>query len=1611
MSELIQSNFRLRKSFAKIKNLITVPNLLKNQVDSFKKFLDLNVDPTQTGLHRLFQSLFPVRSSDGTVIIDYLGFKIGDPKYDVDECRYRGANYAVPLNVEFQLTINEKIPLPGNQFKLQTKEIRNQNVYFGEIHIMTNEGTFIVNGTERVVVMQLHRSPGLSYVKEATTLLNRAVTYQAKIIPAVGSWLVFEFDSKELCYVQIDTKRKLQVTTLLKALGYSGEEIIHYFYENEKIRMERGIEVDPETGKKEEKILLFKKVNFDWLLGKKINHEFRHPETGEVVVKASMLLNKRNLDKLRQANITEIPIKEADVSFFAYSNILDTKNNLLKMVGEEINKEDLETLYDSGIREFDIIYLDKTSSGPYIKDTLLSDKVTDLLLKDVALCSLDRIRDEDHKDLITRLKFKNSEDEGDFKELARRFTSSPTQNAEVREKFTKMVFDLLGSDFFNEEIHRQALKEIFRRMRPNEPATFKEAEGFLYQMLFDSNRYDLSEVGRIKFNIKLRKEHLAFKKLSYLFSKSLEEKVTKYFEKIMRRDSAKNEDLSEFSSVSIVTDSLLHITKTVLSVGFKDIVSKMSDKITTSFEKTLSQKILDEILLFPENKQIILNTLLWIKSFIEENILPKLEFDSEEAKERFTYLLMEEAFFFTKKTLTKEDIIESLKYLIDIKNNGLNGAIVDDIDHLSNRRVRAVGELVELEFKKGFLKIIKAIEDKMVSSSDIELVNPHELINPKPLHATLNEFFGSSQLSQFMDQTNPLSEITHKRRLSALGPSGLKRERAGYEVRDVHATHYGRICPIETPEGQNIGLISSLAVFAEINDYGFLESPYRMVENGVITNKLHYFSALEESGKIIAQAKVKFDENQKITYDYVYARKDGDFVYVKPSDVEIMDISTYQMVSVAASMIPFLQHDDANRALMGSNMQRQAVPLLHTEAPFIGTGMEVHVGKDSGMVVIARRSGVVEYVDANRIVVRADATEDIEETEADIYNLSKYRRSNQNTCINQLPVVHKGDRINKGDVLADGPATDMGEIALGRNIVVAFMPWNGYNYEDAILISEKVVKNDIFTSIHIEEEEVFARDVKLGAETITRDVPGAKEDKLSKLDESGIIRIGSKVKQDDILVGKITPRAEQQLTPEERLLRAIFGSKADEVKDTSLRVSTGISGTVIDVKIFTRKGVEKDARSILIENEEEQRLKKDANDQKRIIKKNAYARIEELVVGKVASETLFSKDGRKIIAKGDSYTKDNFALLNEELYSDVKVEDSSVNKKLKAIISNLSKKVKYIDQMYKKKIETLSKGDELTPGVRKMVKVILAIKRKLQVGDKMSGRHGNKGVVSRILAEEDLPYLPDGTPVEMVLNPLGVPSRMNIGQILEVHLGWAAKGLGEKLYKMYQEKRSLEEIKEFLYQIYDKPEEKVYVDALNKDNLELFVEKHKTGLFFANPVFDGITEEGIRKKLILADLPENGRTILFDGQSGEPFDQEVTVGVMYILKLHHLVDEKIHARSTGPYSLVTQQPLGGKAQFGGQRLGEMEVWALEAYGAAYILQEFLTVKSDDINGRDRMYEAIVKGDNVLRAGTPEAFNVLLKELEALCLKIEKLDDESINRYEELRREKLGTIID
>jgi len=1475
MTELIQSNFRLRKSFARVDDLLPVPDLLEAQKNSFKALFDLEADPSTTGLDEIFKNIFPVSNQDGTIVVNYQGYEVGDFKYDETECRYRGVSYAVPIKVNFELAISDLLP----NGKLHPREIRSQDVYFGEFPIMTEKGSFIVNGTERVVVTQLHRSPGLSFILQKKTT-SKKYNYVAKIIPSEGSWLVFEFDSKEICYVQIDTKRKLHVTAFLKALGYSSQDIVKYFYDYEEVILR----------KKKGEIKLFKKLDFVHLLGKKMPFDFVD-DSGNVIVKAYRKLNQRNIDKIIAAEITEIPIDDGVISYFPYNDIVSKDGDLLKGIAEEITGDDLEYFYENKVKKFKIIYFNQVSAATYIKDTLVTDKIDDLVLRDLSYCVLKK--HDVLPEICDHLKFSTEEQFEEFKELAKTFTTATIVKPEVRDALNKLVYKYIDRKTYNEEVRKQALKEIFRRMRPNEPATDKDAEQFLEDMIFNPDRYDLSRVGRLKLNGKL--------------------------------------------------------------------------------------------------------------SGSKKRYQARLESDNPpwEPPEDMT------------RVLRREDIIEIVKYLMDIKNNGHHFAKTDDIDHLSNRRTRGVGELAGNEIKKGLWKIKKSILEKMLSSTDIDLIKVHELINPKPLYATLNEFYGSSQLSQFMDQTNPLSEITHKRRLSALGPSGLTRERAGYDVRDVHASHYGRICPIETPEGQNIGLITSLAIFVKINRDGFLETPYRKVTDGVVSEEIRYFHAMEEEDKIIAQAKVKFDKKTgEILYDYVYARENGNFLYVKPEELEWMDISTYQIISVAASLIPFLQNDDANRALMGANMQRQAVPLVKTQAPFIGTGMERNVGVYSRSALVAKNEGVVEYVDANRIVVKVTSKDStVAGAEADIYNLEKYRRSNQNSCFNQVPIVKKGDYVKVQDVLADGAATDMGEISLGKNLMVAFMPWHGYNYEDAILISEKVVKQDIYTSIHIQEEDVLTRDAKLGPEIITRDVPGAKDEKLGKLDESGIIRIGSKIEQDDILVGKITPRAEQQLTPEERLLRAIFGSKAKDVKDTSLRVSSGIVGTVIDVKIFTRKGIEKDSRTTEIEKYEKMHYKKDAIDRKKIIKSSVYDYIKDMIIGKEAAETLFNENREKVIARGAKFDKENVKLLTELTYEDIKTTDKDINKNIIFVLENLDKRIKDIDEVYQRKLKVLAEGDELIPGVRKMVKVILAIKRKLRVGDKMSGRHGNKGVVSRILAEEDLPYFPDGTPVDIVLNPLGIPSRMNIGQVLEMYLGWAAKALGEKLYKMYKDGASIKELKEFLYKIYDNPEESKFIDAINENNVQLFVEKHKDGLFFSNPVFDGINEDGIREKLRLADLPEDGKTVLFNGRTGEAFDQRVTVGIMYILKLHHLVDEKIHARATGPYSLVTQQPLGGKAQSGGQRLGEMEVWALEAYGAAHILREFLTVKSDDIKGRDKMYEAIVKGENILQANIPEAFNVLLKELEAICLKIEQLDDDAVAEYEEFRRARLSEIMD
>ncbi len=1378
MPASVQNNFRTRKSFAKIQKIIDIPNLINIQKQSYEKFLQADVAPDKredVGLQGVFKSVFPIRDFNETSSLEFVSYNLERPKYDVDECHQRGMTYSAPIKVVVRLVVWDKDEETGAQ---SIRDVKEQEVYFGEIPLMTQNGTFIINGTERVVVSQLHRSPGAFFDHDkGKSHSSGKLLYNARIIPYRGSWIDFEFDHKDLLYVRIDRRRKLPATVLIRALGavpdtakknpieFRGttEEILNYYYATETIYLHSAGEFE-------------KSVELELLPGQRATRDIK-TKSGEVIVKKNRKFTRGAIKKLEAAKMRTLPI-DADELFTkvsAYDVVDEATGEVILECNEEVSQEKVDELLKRGIKEFKVLFIDNLNVGPYLRETLMLDKI-----------------------------------------------DSP----------------------------EQAIMEIYRRLRPGDPPTPETAINLFTNLFFNPERYDLSKVGRLKLNFKF----------------GLEE---------------------------------------------------------------------------PLDGQI----------------------------------------------LTKRDILEVIRYLIDLKNGR---GTIDDIDHLGNRRVRAVGELLENQYRIGLVRMERAIKERM-SLQEIETLMPHDLINAKPVTAVIKEFFGSSQLSQFMDQTNPLSEVTHKRRLSALGPGGLTRERAGFEVRDVHPTHYGRICPIETPEGPNIGLIASLSTFARVNEFGFVETPYRKVEEGGVTGETAFYSALEEEKHTIAQANAEFDKRGKFVSELVSSRRGGEFVQAKPEDVDLMDVSPNQLVSVAASLIPFLENDDANRALMGSNMQRQAVPLLRTQSPLVGTGMEAVVARDSGVTCVARRDGVVEAVDASRIVVKADVgnVSDVG-SEVDIYNLLKYQRSNQNTCLNQKPIVKKGDRVRKGDVIADGPATETGELALGANVVVAFMPWQGYNFEDSILLSERLLKDDIFTSIHIEEFECIARDTKLGKEEITRDIPNVGEEALKDLDESGIIRIGAEVKPGDVLVGKITPKGETQLSPEEKLLRAIFGEKAGDVRDSSLRVPPGVTGTIIGAKVFSRKGVEKDERAKQIESADEAKLLKDQNDEIKVIQDSAFARLRKMLTGKEVEGRLIDDKGKVLLKKGDVLDDALLSTVPYRYWNEVSVGEP-LDSKVRDILKSLEEQKEAVKLVFGEKIARIKKGDELPPGVIKMVKVYVAIKRKLAVGDKMAGRHGNKGVVSRVLPEEDMPYLEDGRPVDIVLNPLGVPSRMNIGQILETHLGWAARGVGERLQKFIEERWSGEQLKKELKKIYDDRAFGEFIDSLPDKEVVTLCQRLRKGIHVATPVFDGARENEIHALLDEADLPRSGQMVLFDGRTGDPFDQNVTVGVMYMLKLHHLVDEKIHARSIGPYSLVTQQPLGGKAQFGGQRLGEMEVWAMEAYGAAYTLQEFLTVKSDDVVGRTRMYEAIVKGDNVLESGLPESFNVLLKELQSLAMDVELLE--------------------
>ena len=1366
MAFQVANNLRFRRSFGRIKKIIDLPYLIEIQKNSYDQFLQREVAPAQRqnfGLQEVFKSVFPIKDFNETASLEFVSYALGEPKYDVEECHQRGMTFAAPLKVTVQLVLWDVDAQTGAR---SIKNVKEQEVYFGEIPLMTKNGTFMVNGTERVIVSQLHRSPGVFFEHDkGKTHASGKLLYSARVIPYRGSWVDLEFDPRDILYVRIDRRRKFHATVLLRALGMTTEDLLNYYYRSDTIVFD---------GRKP--ALLF---NPQHLLGAKVGSDVRDPKTNDLIVKEGKKFTRPVLRQMESVRIKHVPIGwEEIVGRVAAHDIVDPQaKEVLVECNHEITQEKLELIRERGIHQIEVLFIDESNVGPYLRNTLLQDKIR-----------------------------------------------SP----------------------------QDAIIEIYRRLRPGDPPTVESATNFFNNLFFNPDRYDLSKVGRLKLNHRLR-----------------------------------------------------------LNVPLE------------------------------------------------------------------------------QGTLRKEDILEVVRYLMELKNG--NGS-VDDIDHLGNRRVRAVGELVENHFRVGLVRMERAIKEKM-SLQDIETLMPQELINYKPVSAALKEFFGSSQLSQFMDQTNPLSEITHKRRLSALGPGGLTRERAGFEVRDVHPTHYGRVCPIETPEGPNIGLIASLTTYARVNEFGFIETPYREVENGRVTDRIRYLSALEEEDHVIAQANAPIDGRGVFTADLVSARKGGEFVMARPEEVNFMDVSPNQLVSVAASLIPFLENDDANRALMGSNMQRQAVPLLRTEAPFVGTGMEKTVARDSGVTIVARRDGVVENVDSTRIVVKADKPSGARDTGVDIYNLIKYQRSNQNTCVNQRPIIVVGDQVKAGDVIADGPSTEMGELALGRNVVVALMPWGGYNFEDSILISERVVKEDIYTSIHIEEFECVSRDTKLGPEEITRDIPNVGDEALTNLDESGIIRIGAEVKPGDILVGKITPKGETQLSPEEKLLRAIFGEKAGEVRDTSLRVPPGVEGTIINVRIFSRKGLGKDERSKAIEDEEITRLRKDQHDEVRILQEGALKRLKKLLTGRRLAVRL-SDDGRKILLnKGKELTEDDLDQLPMSYWGDIRVDNESVEGELNRIVESTTEQVSLIKDLFEDKIDKLRGGDELPPGVIKMVKVFVAIKRKLQVGDKMAGRHGNKGVISRILPEEDMPYLEDGTPVDVVLNPLGVPSRMNVGQILEAHLGWAARSLGQQIDELLRAHRDeIDGLRRRLKEYLNTKEASELIEGAKEADVFKLAEKYRGGVHLASPVFDGAAEEETFNLLRKAGLPVTGQVTLCDGRTGEPFDGKVTVGVMYIMKLHHLVDDKIHARSTGPYSLVTQQPLGGKAQFGGQRLGEMEVWALEAYGAAYTLQEMLTVKSDDVIGRTRMYEAIVKGDNLLEPGLPESFNVMVKELQSLCLDVDLVEE-------------------
>ena len=1362
MSERSLASRRIRKNFGKIRKIVDIPDLIAVQRESYNRFLQMDIPPEKredAGLQAVFQSVFPIKDFTGSASLEFVSYRFAEVKHSVEECIHRGMTYEIPVRITVRLVVYD---IDAETGVSNIRDIKEQEIYFGTIPLMTEKGTFIINGTERVVVSQLHRSSGVFFDHDkGKTHSSGKIIYSSRIIPVRGSWIDMEVDPKDIVHIRIDRRRKFPITILFKAFGLSVEDLLTYFYYSEKVLIQ---------GKR-----ISKQFNPEFLKGQRANRDIKDSETGEVLVKKGRIITVRAIKRLQAIGTEAIPIGMEDLIGRVFAHPLYDPQTALPIVkaNDTVDEENLAKLEQAGINEFDVLFIDGVSTSDSIRKTLLIDKV---------------------------------------------------------------------------ESKEEALIEIYRRLRPGNPATPEVAQDFIDNLFFKPNYYDLSGVGRLKINQRLG--------------------------------------------------------------------------INTS----LSLRI-----------------------------------------------------------LRKEDILLTAKALIELRDTQ---GVVDDIDHLGNRRVRAVGELLENQYRIGLVRMERAIKERM-SLQEVDALMPHDLINPKPVSAVVKEFFGTSQLSQFMDQTNPLSETTHKRRLSALGPGGLTRERAGFEVRDVHPSHYGRICPIETPEGPNIGLIVSLSTYARVNNFGFIETPYRVVKDGVVTNEVKFLDAFEEKEHPIAQANALIDEDGRYVNAMVTSRVAGEFMMVPREEIELMDISPNQLVSASASLIPFLENDDANRALMGSNMQRQAVPLLVNEAPLVGTGIEGVVAKDSGVAIVCHRDAEVVEVDASRIVLKHEPTGDPRSKDVTIYNLSKFIRSNQNTCFNHRPIVVKGQTVSAGEIIADGPATDKGELALGKNVTVAFMPWGGYNFEDSILVSERLVRDGVYTSVHIEEFEVVARDTKLGKEDITRDIPNVGEEALKNLDESGIIRLGAEVVPGDILVGKITPKGETQLSPEEKLLRAIFGEKAGDVKDTSLRVPPGIQGIVIDAKVFSRRGVEKDDRTRLIEDEEIAALEKDRDDELAVIEDVVRGELKALLLGEKAQSTL--KKGKKIlINKGAKFDEETLDLVPLAQLEGLVLKDPQQTERVHELLERYRDQGELTRMVFEQQVSRYAKGDDLPPGVIKLVKVYVAMKRKLSVGDKMAGRHGNKGVVSRILPVEDLPYFQDGTPVDMVLNPLGVPSRMNVGQILEIHLGRAAKTLGDQLSLLLEEQKN-KALRDTLKRIFSDPDTQKVIAGYDEEDLTAFATQYKNGVYMATPVFDGAKEEEIKALLAEAGVSTTGQTTLYDGRTGESFKEKITVGTMYVLKLHHLVDDKIHARSIGPYSLVTQQPLGGKAQFGGQRLGEMEVWAMEAYGAAYALQEFLTVKSDDMAGRTRMYEKIVKGQNVLEPGIPESFRVMTKELQALGLDIDLIE--------------------